>query len=223
MNIRYKCLILDHDDTAVDSTAEIHYPAHVKVLEELRPGLPPVTLEGWFLKNFNVGIMEFLTEELEFTDSEIERELAVWRSYTSSIIPNFYPGFLDILSDYRKLGGFITVVSHSEKDVISNHYQTTTRGKIMPDMIFGWDYDSSRRKPSVWPVNEILKRYNLRPDEALIVDDLKPGVVMAGNAGVPIAAAGWAYTIPEIEDYMRENCFVYLDKVEDLRRSIFSD
>ena len=25
--MRYKCLVLDHDDTVVDSTASIHYPA----------------------------------------------------------------------------------------------------------------------------------------------------------------------------------------------------
>ena len=31
-SIRFKCLILDHDDTAVDSTASIHYPAHVEIM-----------------------------------------------------------------------------------------------------------------------------------------------------------------------------------------------
>ena len=28
--LRYKCLIIDHDDTAVDSSATVHHPAHVK-------------------------------------------------------------------------------------------------------------------------------------------------------------------------------------------------
>jgi len=49
---------------------------------------------------------------------------------------------------------------------------------------------------------------------ALIVDDLKPGVVMSRATGVAIAAAGWAHQIPEIHAYMRENCDFYFESVE---------
>ena len=35
--MKFQCLILDHDDTAVDSTREIHYPAHLEVMQTLRP------------------------------------------------------------------------------------------------------------------------------------------------------------------------------------------
>ena len=31
--LRYRCLVLDHDDTAVMSTPLIHYPAHVKAMK----------------------------------------------------------------------------------------------------------------------------------------------------------------------------------------------
>ena len=34
--LRYKCLVLDHDDTAVQSTPEIHYPAFCETVETLR-------------------------------------------------------------------------------------------------------------------------------------------------------------------------------------------
>ena len=30
---RYKCLVLDHDDTAVMSTQAVHYPSFVEVLK----------------------------------------------------------------------------------------------------------------------------------------------------------------------------------------------
>ena len=45
---------------------------------------------------------------------------------------------------------------------------------------------------------------------------------MARGAGVDFAAAGWAYDIPEIENYMRQNCDFYLKKVDELRKVIFS-
>ena len=35
--MKYKCLVLDHDDTVVDSTATIHFPSFVKYLEDYRP------------------------------------------------------------------------------------------------------------------------------------------------------------------------------------------
>ena len=38
MDLRYRCILIDHDDTAVDSTEAVHYPAHVEALRILRPG-----------------------------------------------------------------------------------------------------------------------------------------------------------------------------------------
>ena len=35
--LRIKCLVLDHDDTAVKSTPEINYPSFMKALAVLRP------------------------------------------------------------------------------------------------------------------------------------------------------------------------------------------
>ena len=49
----------------------------------------------------------------------------------------------------------------------------------------------------------------------------KPGFDMARGAGVDFAAAGWAYDIPEIEEFMRKNCDFYLKSVNDLRALLF--
>ena len=215
MELKFKCLILDHDDTAVDSSPMIHYPAHVEVMRLLRPHHTPIDLEGWFLKNFHPGIMEYLMHELEMNDQELDKEYQIWREFASSRAPNFFPGFIDALARYREKGGLIAVVSHSEKDIIKKHY-----GSFPPDVIFGWSYDKNRRKPSPWPVQEILRGCDLRPEEALIVDDLKPGVLMSQASGVPVAAAGWSHRIPEIEEYMRTHCVAYFEAVEDFKEFI---
>jgi len=44
--MRYKCLLLDHDDTVVNSTATIHYPAFLEALRLLRPGVT-ISLEDF--------------------------------------------------------------------------------------------------------------------------------------------------------------------------------
>ena len=102
MSLRFKCVILDHDDTAVDSTASIHYQAHVEVMRILRPDQEPISLDGWFLKNFDPGIMEYLIDELRFDEAEIEKEYQVWRDFTTSSTPRFFPGFIEALIKYRK-------------------------------------------------------------------------------------------------------------------------
>jgi len=50
MDLPYQCLILDHDDTAVNSTALIHHPSHLESMRLLRPRAEAIDLEGWFLK-----------------------------------------------------------------------------------------------------------------------------------------------------------------------------
>ena len=224
MSLKYKCLFLDHDDTSVNSTPQIHYQAHLEIMKIMRPDFPVPTLEEWFLKNFDPGIMEYMKGELKFDQSEIEAEYKIWRKYTSSIIPDFFPGLIDILIEYKNRGGRVIVVSHSEVDLIRRDYLENIKNTgldFMPDLIFGWTYDESKRKPDPYPVNEGLKACSLKPEDAVILDDLKPGVVMGKRAGVEIAAAGWSYDIKEIRTFMTENCDHYLEKVEDLKDLLF--
>jgi phosphoglycolate phosphatase/pyrophosphatase PpaX len=162
--------------------------------------------------------MEYLVGELRFTPAELEIEFEIWRSWTTTHVPSFFPGFLVLLADYRRHGGRIAVISHSEADVIDAHYRAAQDPPFLPDLVFGWDHDKAKRKPSAWPVKEALRVFGCQPEEALIVDDLKPGVLMSEASGVAIAAAGWSHRVPEIERYMREHAACYCTSVEDLRR-----
>jgi beta-phosphoglucomutase-like phosphatase (HAD superfamily) len=219
MDLRYRCILIDHDDTAVDSTEAVHYPAHVEALRILRPGRTPPTREEWLLRNFH-GIMEYLVGDLAMTKEELERELEIWRSWTTSRVPPFFPGFLELLTDYRKQGGLVAVISHSEAGVIEGHYRGAVGPSFVPDLIFGWERDAERRKPSPWPVREALRRFACPPAGALIVDDLKPGLLMAQAAGVDFAAAGWSHSVSEIQEYMRRHAAVYCARIDDLRAVI---
>ena len=66
-----------------------------------------------------------------------------------------------------------------------------------------------------------MNRYGLAADEILVVDDLKPGFDMARAAGAHFAAAGWAYDVFEIEQFMRRHCDYYLHSVDELRELLF--
>ena len=66
-----------------------------------------------------------------------------------------------------------------------------------------------------------MKTFSMKPEELLVVDDLKPGFDMAAAAGVPFAAAGWANDIERIETFMRKNCGLYFKTVEALYAWLF--
>jgi len=207
-------LILDHDDTVVNSSATIHYPAYLHTMKTLRPDADPVDLDGWFLKNFHPGIMSYLTDELAFTSEEMDVEYRVWRSYSTSRKPHFYPGVADLLNRFSSKGGRIAVVSHSERDIIERDYRDA--GSPMPDLVFGWEMEEEKRKPSPWPVKEVVRLLELEKEQVLVVDDLKPAVVMARAAGVAVGGAGWGHAIPEIVEYMKKQCDYYFRSVEAL-------
>lgn len=194
MALRFRCLLLDHDDTAVRSTEDIHYPAHLESLRVLRPEKQPPGMEQWLLANFH-GIMNYLEGELKLTTAEMEQELEIWRRFTTRRQPEFFPGFLETLADFRRKGGKVAVISHSEEDVIAGHYRRAKDPMSFPDLIFGWTNEERKRKPSPWPVRQALARFGLKPHEALIVDDLKPGILMSQAAGVAFAAAGWSHNV----------------------------
>ena len=216
-DLRYRCLILDHDDTVIASTADIHYPAYLEIMRRLRPSLRPLTLDGWFLKNFEPGISAYLADELGLDKEELEAEYRIWREFTTRNQASFFGGMTDFLIEYQGSGGKISVISHSEKDLILKDYRFCTGGRVKPDLVFGWEVEEQHRKPDPWPVEQTLERLGVGAKEALIVDDLKPAVLMARATGVDIAAAGWGHNIPQIREFMEANTIAYLRTIDELR------
>ena len=220
MTKKYKCLVLDHDDTVVDSSASIHYPSFVEYLKIARPHLADkYTLEEYFEKNFHPGILELFTDEIGLNDEELQEEENFWREYVQNHIPNAYPGMAEIIADFKAEGGIVAVDSHSLTANIIRDYKANNLPE--PDIIYGWDIPKEMRKPNPGTLLDLMEKFNLTPDQVLVVDDLKPGYDMARAAGVDIAAAGWAHNVPEIVDFMTKNCEYFCKSIEDLRKILF--
>lgn len=213
--MHYRCLVMDHDDTVVNSTATIHFPSFLAFLEKVRPG-KTYTLEEYFRKNFDPGIIPLFTDELGFSQRELSEEFAFWQEYVKTRVPEAYPGIREILERHKAAGGLLAVISHSVRETILRDYREN--GLPQPDAIFGWEQPEHQRKPHPWPMEQLMKRYDLLPSEILMLDDLKPGYDMCRACGVPFAAAGWANDVPEIERFMRQNCDFYFKTVAELDR-----
>ena len=218
--MKYKCLIFDHDDTVVNSTATIHYPCFMQYMWERYPHLAGnYTLESYFVKNFHPGVTALFREEIGMSEEEMEEEERYWANYVEGHIPKAYPGMKEIIEDFIAMGGIVIVDSHSLTRYIERDWNANALPR--PHHIYGWDIPKENRKPSPYTVLDAIERFSLSKSEVLVVDDLKPGYDMAKGAGVDFAAAGWAYDVAEIESFMRENCDYYLKDVSDLRSLVF--
>ncbi len=216
--LRYKCLVLDHDDTVMDSTRHVHWPAFLGAMDQMRPGVT-ISLEDYFRVNFEPGFVEYCRQALHFTEADFQQELGIWQSYVDKRIPEVFPAVARIIRRQKEAGGYVCVASHSLAKNILRDYRAN--GLPDPDLIFGWDLPHEQRKPAPYSLEQIMRQLQLRPEELLMVDDLKPGYLMAKACGVDFAAAGWAYEIPEIEDFMRQNCDRYFKTAEELEQYLF--
>lgn len=211
--MKYKCLVFDHDDTVVNSTATIHHPCFQKFLDSRFPG-KSCTLENYFVKNFHPGFLDMCREEFGMSDEQLEDEVQFWHSYVENHVPKAYSGIRQIMERHKQAGGLLCVVSHSYEENILRDYKAN--GLPEPDAVYGWSQPVERRKPNAWPLEEIMRRFSLDKAELLMIDDLKPGFDMAAACGVDFAGVGWANDIQEIESFMRKNCANYFKTVGEL-------
>lgn len=216
--MRYKCLVLDHDDTVVKSTPDIHYPSFIQAMRELRPEVRPYTLEEFVSYCFEPGFHPLCKDILKYSDVEMNRQQEIWRSYTGRVIPEVYDGFVDLIRDFKESGGYICVVSHSEKGRILRDYES--RIGVEPDLVFGWEAEQWQRKPNPYPLEEIMRILELSKKDLLMVDDLKPGLDMARSCGVDFCGAGWSHIIPRIVNFMMEESDYYFSDIQDLRELV---
>ena len=217
--LKYPCLVLDHDDTVVQSETTINYPYFCYILDQFRPGAT-ITLEEYIHGCFHPGFAGMCREKFHFTEQELIEEYTGWKTFIRTHIPAPYPGMERIIRRQKEAGGLVCVVSHSSAENITRDYQT--HFGILPDDIFGWDLPEHQRKPSTYPLEAIMKKYDLQPDQLLVVDDLKPAWEMARGASVSIAFAGWSkQEVPQIVSEMTQLCDFAFSSTEELEKFLF--
>ena len=219
--LKYPCLVLDHDDTVVQSEATVNFPFFVYILDQYRPGTT-ITLDEYVHGCCQYGFADMCRKWYRFTDQELIDEYKAWQEYIKDHVPAAFVGIERIIRRQKEEGGLICVVSHSCNQNITRDY--SVHFGIQPDDIFGWDYPEHQRKPNPYPLEQIMAKYHLKPDQLLVVDDMKPAWEMASKVGVPIAFAAWGRRdYPEIMKEMASLCDFTFHETEDLERFLFDD
>lgn len=219
--LKFPCLVLDHDDTVVQSEATVNYPYFCYILDHFRPGTT-ITLKEYTEGCYHQGFVEMCQNKYGFTDLELAEEYRGWKEYVRNHIPAPFPGIKDIILRQKAAGGLICVVSHSTEETILRDYRT--HFDLQPDDIYGWDYPEHQRKPNPYPLEAIMHKYGLSPAELLVVDDMKPAWEMASKAGVNIAFAAWGrQDCPDIIKEMTNICNFTFHTPHDLYDYLYGE
>ena len=219
--LKFKCLVLDHDDTVVQTLKTLSYPFFCLELEQFRPG-KTITLEDYVLECNRRGFLDMCRECFGFTDEELALEHRQWMDYIMENIPDYFPGIERIIRRQKEQGGLLCVISHSNYENIIRDYRH--HFGMEPDAVYGFDRPPHQRKPNPWPLEDIMERFCLKPEEILVVDDMKLACMMAKPLGVAVAYAGWDdMGVPEVRAEMQRICDFSFDSIAELERFLFKE
>lgn len=217
--LKYKCLVLDHDDTVVQSETTVNYPCFCRFLEQYRPGMT-ISLADYVADCCQMTFIGMCKTRFSLTEEELHQEYLFWKAYIKDHRPDAFPGIRELLHAYRNAGGIICVSSMSSDDTIRQDY--LKHFGLEADAVFGWDLPEEQRKPNPYALEEIKRQYNLSANEILVVDDMKFAVEMARSVNCPIAFAGWGRkAFPNICQEMEELCDFSFYSTEEFKNFLF--
>ena len=219
--LKYPCLVLDHDDTVVQSEATVNYPYFCYILDQFRPGTT-ISLAEYTQGCYDQGFVEMCRSKYHFTEQELTDEYLGWKEYIKSHIPDPFEGIKEIITKQKALGGLVCVVSHSTEQTISRDY--LSHFGLLPDLIYGWDFPEEQRKPNSYPLEDIMRRHDLSSSQLLVVDDMKPAWEMAKKVNSPMAFAAWGrQNCPQIMQEMKCLCDYTFQSTKELYDFLFFD
>ena len=217
--LKYRCLVLDHDDTVVQSEKTLGFPYFKEFMARIRPGVE-LTLEEYVRGCHELPFVDMCRQKWQFTDEELMEEWDGWKKYILTHTPDAYEGIETIIRRQKENGGLVCVASLSGAQSITRDY--LTHFGMEPDAIYGWDLPKHQQKPDPYPLQDIMARYDLQPEDLLVVDDMKLGWRMAKAVGVQVAFSAWSKSdFPELEGEMRSICDFSFDSPAELEAFLF--
>lgn len=217
--LKYKCLVLDHDDTVVQTERYLGYPYFRDYLNKIRPGTE-LSFSDYVKDCSDAVFSQMCRQRWNMTDEECEQEYKGWSQYYRSHRHPIFPGIENIIRRQKENGGLVCVVSLSPAQDILRDYEE--HFGIVPDALFDHDMPHHMRKPNTYPLEQIMQQFSLKPEEILVVDDMKLAWMMAHPLNVAVAYAAWSKTeFPELTTQMRSICQYSFDSTAELEKFLF--
>ncbi len=190
IKLKKKCLILDHDDTLINSQETIHYPIFLETLRLLRPDEPEISFEDFVLLTNEYGFEGFIKNIYSFSEEEIAIEVSMWREKVNLKQAKPFEDVQRLVCDYFDHGGIVIVYSYSEAFMIEKDYDRLF-GRL-PHGIIGYDVPPHERKPARSGILKTIAQFDLSVKDCLLIDDMPMMIETAKRTNMDMVGACWA-------------------------------
>lgn len=190
MKLRKKCLILDHDDTIINSQESIHYPLFVDVLKILRPNIIPIDFEKFIELSNELGFVKMCRMLYHYNEKEIQFEYEHWKIHSSLIEAPAFEGIKEFLTAFIEIGGVIIVYTMNSKQNVIKDYERLFN--FVPNRIISHDQYYILRKPYRLSILKELHNLNLTVEDCIFIDDTPMLLELKHRLNMDFIAANWA-------------------------------
>ena len=182
MNHNYKLIIFDWDGTLCDSVTTISTCIQYAAKQQ---GLPvPSFAEASNI--IGLGLREAVT--FLFPEADDQAVAAVVQSYSeyyrqkNAGPTDFFPHVLEVLADLKQSGYLIAVATGKSRAGLNRAFVASNIEDLFDDSRCA---DETASKPDPLMLAELLERFDLAPDEALMVGDTEFDLDMAQQINMP--------------------------------------
>lgn len=188
--LKKRLLILDHDDTLMDSQHTVHYPIFLETLGMMRPKAPLPSFKEFVVLSNAYGFEAYIRRVYGFSDEEVEQEIAFWRTQVPLREAEIFPEVASVVTDYVQAGGILVVYSYSDSSMILDDYRRFF--DFDPHDIIGYDNSLVFRKPARAPLLKMMHEFDVKPSDCLLVDDMPMLIETAKRTNIDMVGANWS-------------------------------
>lgn len=214
-----KLIAFDLDGTLLDSVPDLAIAADQAVRELGYPSVSEAQVRDYVGNGADVLIARCLSQSLDITPdlSPSLRQQArtlfdTYYAQTGHRLSHLYPNVKQTLSQLHQAGFILALVTNKPSqfvpDVLAQHGLT----EWFSDVIGGDTF--SQKKPDPMALNWLLNKYQLSPEQMLMVGDSKNDILAAHNAGC--ASFGLTYGYNHGEPIANVNPDVVADDIAQL-------
>ncbi len=185
--------IFDLDGTLIDSLKDLADCCNAVLGEE---GLPTHPLDAYrhFVGNGIPKLIERILPEDKQTEekmTDVRRRFDERYRIHCLDATKPYPGIMEVLRACRKKGIALAVLSNKAEPFARHICREVFGGRIF-DAVSG-QRPEVPKKPAPDGVFSLLKEFDIRPEEAVLIGDSNVDILTAQNAGIHSIGACWGF------------------------------
>ena len=205
MQNKKKLLIFDFDGTLFDS---IRYLSEAEVNAVNEMGWNPITLD--FARK-TIG----LSLSVIYEQVSGDKSLSKLQEFARAKEAGYFDGIEEMLASLKEKGFILTIATGKGRASLDRLDEMLGFDKYFD---FNICPSESEPKPSPQMVNKLLRKYDLRPEDAVVIGDSEHDLKMAQNAGVDTVAVSYgAMSRKELAQYHPTKI---VDTVQELQQTL---